>query len=185
MVMFRALLTSALASIATARKYVVTRPESYKNLPSFDGWRGPDPYDVSLHLTGVRVQSDLCAGLNDVLAVTLAAPIVGDISPADFSVEVCPWASSVIYDDDEGTMDQDRCETITPACARLQLEDEPSERRTVLLFGQFVESQDETAVHAVIFARVYLHSALVDGNQTELYGAYTYFPLVAGCVLAP
>lgn len=71
-------------------QYTVVRPSGLSSLQLLDVGQGPDPLEWALHLTQIRVDSDPCAGVNDVLAVIFAAPVVGGISRLDWLVNVCP-----------------------------------------------------------------------------------------------
>jgi len=178
----------ALASLAAAQNYTLFRPDGYSSLTAFDTGRGPSPLDMVYHLTRARVESDSCEGLNDVLAVTLAAPVVGEIAPADFSMLVCPLSGPSSQYANGGRIWRsayEGCEFVTPTCARLQLEGEPAERRTVLLFGQFVQFEGEIATYAINSVTVYSMRFLVDGKQTEVYGDYTPGQGFGRCVLPP
>lgn len=166
--------------------YSVFRPVGYDLLVPLEFGRGPDPMYFDLHLTHVRQESDSCKGLNDVLAVTLTAPVVGDISPTDFHVTVCPVIEyEEDYDGDgrrwpEGTTYTASCDHVVPACARLQVEDDPRERRTVLLFGQFAELRHMKPIYAPETFYFRSLSFLIDGNQTERYGPYYVSPFYFG-----
>lgn len=173
---------------AAVQPYSVFRPTGYSSLARLDFGRGPSPYDVDWHLTQVRIDSDYCQGLNDVLTVTLPAPIVGDVSPEDFSVRVCR-----VSDNTHGPEHQDvqqvqahevaleDCEVIVPSCARLQLEEEPRERRTVLLFGQFAQIDNDTVIYAPSIDFLKSITFLVDGNRTEVYDEFESGTSIGWC----
>lgn len=162
---------AALACLS-GQPYTLFRPQGYDHLQRLEFGRGPDPLHSALHLTQVQAQSDLCEGLNDVVALTLPAPIVGDISPETFILGYCP----IVEDDVDRRIwppNPDECEYRMPTCARLQLEDSPNERRTLLLFGQFVKFEGNIATHSVIQDVLQKVTFLVDGKQRDVYGQYT------------
>lgn len=159
-------LTCAFGSGAS-QSYKWFRPRGYDSLQHLPFGRGPDPFDGALHLTQVQAESDLCEGLNDVLTVTLTAPIVGDISPEQFSALYC-----YIVGQDPYRWPPRHCETIVPKCAHLQLQDSPNERRTLLLFGQFVKFEGHLATHALVQTDMKHVTFLIDGRQQDVYGEY-------------
>lgn len=156
-----------LADIVSGQ-YTVFRPSGLSSLRLLDVGQGPDPLEWALHLTQVRVDSDPCAGLNDVLAVTFAAPVVGGISRLDWLVNVCP----VEVFDSEGNNTLWRpierlCERVVPTCAGYQTEGDGSERRTILLHGQFVQFEGNVATYMPTLIFVESISFLIAGHQTN------------------
>lgn len=178
----------ATVSAVAGQPFTVFRPQGYGDAIPFGEGRGPDPLNMEFHLTQVEATlgADVCAGQHDVLAVTMPSPVVGDIKPTQFSVLVCPL--ELDNDEDYGGVSYwppnfDQCETVVPACARLQLADEPQERRTLLLFGQFVQFEDQVAVWALADFTIDEVTFLIDGEQVSEYGSYTSGQGIGACVL--
>lgn len=72
---------SALAAARQASIYTEFRPAGYDSLVPLGFGRGPRLSNYIVQLTHVRLASDMCEGLNDVIAVTSTAPIAGVIPP--------------------------------------------------------------------------------------------------------
>lgn len=151
------------------QQYEVFRPEGFSSLQSLEFGAGPDPAHIVFHLTHVKVESDSCEGLNDILAVTFAAPIVGEVSLQDVTVISCQIEQA----EDRANswkINHNSCEEVTPTCASYLLEDDSSERRTILLFGKFVKVNGDSATATITGITLSSITVLVDGNQTDVYG---------------
>lgn len=174
------------AAMAVAQKNVSTLfyPPGFSDMLPLNVGRGPDPRETVLHLAQQDVRtSPTCSGTNDILTVTFAAPIAGDVAPEDFRVQVCllpdqqeelrlqrenPEAFSPSVDPD--------CEHTTPDCVAFPSGDEPNERRTVQLFGSFAKAAGAAAGQhlsvGVGGVRVNVLTALVDGAQVKAYADF-------------
>lgn len=165
---FHSVLYLLFTASAGSQKFTVFRPQGYNKRVNFGEGRGPDPVHVTLHLVEAGVDSDLCSGSNDVLAVTLSAPIVGNVSEEDLYVNVC----SVIDWDTVGRGTAlSVCNLVKPACANLlSVEDETAEQRTVLIYGRFsyIEGEETKFIPEDLFLKRV--TFLVDGRQVEVYG---------------
>lgn len=165
----------SVAAVVSGQQYTVFRPPGESESIALRAGSGPDPLNTVLHLTHVGVESDLCIGIVDILAVTLPAPIVGEFIEPDVRVEACLFEERQYdeYDDSSYADIQSspvRCGESIPTCARLQLQDDPNERRTILLFNQFASFEGNSSEIFVNKIRFRSLTFLLDGNQTAVYG---------------
>lgn len=169
-------LVSVLAGQQSSECSQTFRPLGYNELYPISSGRGSPPYISRLHLTELDVTTPLCEGAHDVVAVTMYAPVVGNISTDDFNVTVCPisaWSQIDNGDDYVGqTWSGVGCEEHRPQCAHiLAADDQPDEQRTVLLFGEFYQLDADGEVEYVPRGvDIDSITVVVDGMRPLLYG---------------
>ena len=175
------LVSAAATAVAQLQPTEAFKPPGYRDLVPLEHGRGPDPADAVLHLAQLATKtSPICSGVNDVLTVTFPAPIVGTITPEDFTVLACPLPLNA---DEELKRTEappgstftavqltPECQSTHPTCVSFQLGDESNEHRAVLLYGSFANFTGQRLSSGLGAVRVTSVSVLIDGIQARPYG---------------